>query len=122
MPELIDREVTLQLLDKSIELFDENSLQDRMSKNGLLAAKRILSKQPTIEAEPVRHGRWLNTDETVWDAKDIDGKQQLVISIVSARCSVCNRWAEQVNNFPPYMKYEFCPHCGARMDGGADNG
>lgn len=73
------------------------------------------------------HGYWANTNETVWDAKEIDGKQRLEISIVSARCSVCNRWAEQVNNFPPYMKYDVCPHCGAVMDAkppkrGADNG
>lgn len=62
------------------------------------------------------HGYWDNTNETVWDAKEIDGKQQLEISIVSARCSVCDRWAEQVNSFPPYMRYNFCPNCGARMD------
>lgn len=62
------------------------------------------------------HGYWNNTDETVWDAKEIDGKQQLEISIVAARCSVCNLWSEQVNQFPPYMHYKLCPHCGAVMD------
>lgn len=72
------------------------------------------------------HGYWKNTNETVWDAKEIDGEQRLEISIVSARCSVCNRLAEHVNNFPPYMKYAVCPHCGAIMDAkppkrGADN-
>ena len=76
----------------------------------------VIDEQPTIEAEPVRHGRWLNTDETVLDAKDIDGKQQLEISIVAARCSACGHWSEQVNQFPPYMHYKFCPHCGAVMD------
>ena len=80
--------------------------------------RKCIYEAPTIEAEPVRHGRWMNTNETVWDAKEIDGKQQLDISIVSAKCSVCGRWAEQVNNFPPYIKYNFCPNCGARMDGG----
>lgn len=73
------------------------------------------------------HGYWANTNETVWDAKEIDGKQRLEISIVSARCSVCNRWSEQVYNFQPYMKYAVCPHCGAVMDAepqkrGAENG
>ena len=62
------------------------------------------------------HGYWDNTDETVWDAKEIDGKQKLEISIVVARCSVCGKWSEQVNQFPPYMHYKFCPHCGAVMD------
>lgn len=78
-------------------------------------AKFLTELKGRREHPKVRHGRWLNTDETVWDAKDIDGKQQLEISIVAAKCSVCERWSEQVNSFPPYMKYELCPHCGADM-------
>ena len=118
MPELIDRDklktaICIACSNGVIEI--EGCASDDCT------LQRLIDDQPTIEPE-VRHGRWLNTDETVWDAKDIDGKQQLVISIVSARCSVCNHWAEHVNNFPPYMKYEFCPHCGAKMDGGAENG
>lgn len=62
------------------------------------------------------HGYWMQTDETVWDAKEVDGKQCMTISIVAAKCSVCKRWAEQVNQFPPYMHYDRCPHCGAIMD------
>ena len=61
------------------------------------------------------YGYWENTNETVWDAKDIDGNQKLTISIVSAKCSVCGCWSEQVNQFPPYMQYEYCPHCGKPM-------
>lgn len=59
--------------------------------------------------------RWTNTDETVWDAKDKDSGQELEVSIVSAKCSACGRWAEQVNAFPPYMHYRYCPHCGVEM-------
>lgn len=80
-----------------------------------------IKQMPKIEAEPLRHGRWNNTDERVWDAKEIDGKLQIEISIVAARCSACGHWSEQVNQFPPYMHYKFCPHCGARMDGGNEN-
>lgn len=62
------------------------------------------------------HGYWDKTEETVWNAKNIDGKQQIEISVVTAKCSVCEHWSEQVNQFPPYMHYKFCPHCGAVMD------
>ena len=125
MPELIDmidREVTLQLLDKSIELFDENTLQDRMSKNGLLAARRIVSKQPTIEAEPVRHGRWIEkppyADETV---------KGLEFQIVCSRCDEQNASITFDENSVPiaktFYRTKFCPNCGADMrEEGADNG
>lgn len=59
---------------------------------------------------------WTNTVETVWNAKDKYGKQELEISIVTAKCSICGKWAEQVNTFPQYMLYKYCPHCGARME------
>ena len=68
------------------------------------------------------HGYWENTDETVWDAKEIDGKQQLEISIVAARCSVCGRWAEEVNNTVHRMLSKYCHWCGAIMDAKPPNG
>ena len=38
------------------------------------------------------------------------------ISIVSARCSECGKCCEEIDNFPPYMHYKFCPRCGAEME------
>lgn len=75
-----------------------------------------LSNYYVKKANKSATGNWTNTDETVWEAKDKDGKQELEISIVSAKCSVCKRWAEQVNQMPPYMHYEYCPHCGVKME------
>lgn len=64
-----------------------------------------LNEQPTIDAEPVRHGRW----------KTIAGFMA---------CSECGAspadWEAKSNNpmgLPPY-----CHSCGAKMDGGADDG
>lgn len=62
----------------------------------------ILNEMPTIEAEPVRHGRWEN----------IPGMNNTVF------CSECLAAA----NKELAMKYKGCPFCLARMDGGADNG
>ena len=54
-----------------------------------------------IEISRVRHGRW-----------GIDG--------VYVVCSVCNRFT-----LSPIIKqiptFNYCPNCGAKMDGGADN-
>lgn len=67
---------------------------------------------PTIEAEPVRHGRWIDTP--------------LPNSRV-AKCSLCKFW-QKTNGDDKTGKhlihnevYRYCAGCGARMDGGADN-
>lgn len=57
-------------------------------------AMNKIVKAPTIEAEPVRHGRWERTS---------DG---------AARCTACKR---KMN--PSQYGYAFCGLCGAKMDG-----
>lgn len=67
---------------------------------------RALKKIPTADVAPVVHGRWEQVKEWATKAK--------------YRCSVCGREimsAVKVN----IEKYPYC-HCGAKMDGGADNG
>lgn len=69
--------------------------------NGLTMAKAIAMKAPTIEAEPVRHGRWNDGDPY---------------------CPICRKdkfrgldadiWAD--------WKPDYCPNCGAKMRGEAD--
>ena len=62
-----------------------------------------LSYLPTIEAEPVRHGRWVERPNT---------KGQVY-------CSECGTLEKTTDN---NFKSMHCPHCGAKMDGGADDG
>lgn len=65
--------------------------------NGLI---RLLEKAPTVDAVPVVHGRWNN----------MDGYKTRKV------CSECG-W-----DVPEYGKfYSYCPNCGAKMDGGAEN-
>lgn len=72
----------------------------------------VVDEVPNISQ---RIGQWLYTNTTRWDAKDKDGEQKIEIRIVAAKCSVCERWAEKVNNHSPYMTYNICPNCGADM-------
>ena len=64
----------------------------------------LVDAQPTIEAEPVRHGRWIERFNGRY-------KQRRTY------CSVCEQHSGIGGNKqePPY-----CPHCGAKMDGGAE--
>lgn len=120
MPEvrLIDANELKRLIESGDDLIFDTATERELM--------HMIDYQPTIKPE-VRHGRWMNTNETVWDAKEIDGKQQIEISIVAAQCSVCGRWAEEVNNTVHRMLSKYCHWCGAIMDakppeGSAGNG
>lgn len=77
-------------------------------------AARIIDQLPAIEAKPVRHGKW----ET-WG--------YVFHGIEWKRCSRCGKCADvsyyglldgEIRMSTP----DTCGGCGAKMDGGADNG
>jgi hypothetical protein len=55
-----------------------------------------IARFPAVDAEPVRHGRWIERDGKTW-------------------CSLCG--ASNKAYKPP-----FCPHCGAHMSAKMDGG
>lgn len=71
----------------------------------------FIKKQPTIEAEPVKHGRWIGAPLCGND---------------NCRCSACGSWHNIHANLHGEIMQKYCPDCGAKMDGdrkeGADNG
>lgn len=71
-----------------------------------------ITKLPTVDAVPVRHGRWDNIPNTYMSVASKDGSY----SGNATTCSVCH----EVN--PNAYKTNFCPNCGAKMDSEADNG
>lgn len=75
-----------------------NNLKERSTDEVLCAIVSQINGLQTIEAEPVRHGRWEYDD-----VNDLD------------YCSECNTTGMN-GDFP------YCPWCGAKMDGGAENG
>ena len=70
-------------------------IQDKASYKAF-AIINAISIAPTIEAKPVRHGKW--TDE----------------------CSVCSASAYEGLDADVHSTFRpsYCPNCGARMDGG----
>ena len=61
---------------------------------------KSINNAPTIEAEPVRHGRWEECGQ--YDVYDY------------CQCSECGYFS-----FDGETNY--CPYCGAKMDGGDEN-
>lgn len=89
-----------KLLEKTECLFkDLNSTEDYMGigyNHGVGDSMAIIKNAPTIEAEPVKHGRWINDNG---------------LHKCSVRCSNCD---EQYIAYPGEFKY--CPNCGMKMD------
>ena len=62
----------------------------------------VIDELPTIEAEPVKHGRWIK-EPGAWHMHDTGE----VVNIL--KCSCCGSYFK---NAP----YKYCPKCGAKMD------
>ena len=74
---------------------------------------REIRHQPTLDLAPVVHGEWI--DEIEPNAVTASGREVHVF-----RCSACDfTWANKTTVLH-YFKY--CPNCGAKMDGGKENG
>ena len=75
-----------------MKLIDADAIQWELVDVGYIPVitKEEIDELPTVDAVPVRHGKWL------W----VDG----------VRCSQCN-YKLAITGLPSY-----CPNCGARMD------
>lgn len=61
----------------------------------------IVEEQPTVNAVPVRHGKWID-----------EGQPDDFFPHHAWRCSECGEQVLEIGE--PW--YKFCPACGARMD------
>lgn len=94
-----------------MRLIDADALKERIrrflsikSLDDLLPEEKAIvqhiDRMPTVDAVPVRHGRW-----------ETDGMMMDECEFLMTRCTACGGTYEYGFNMP------FCPNCGARMDG-----
>ena len=72
--------------------------------DGGLSAKKLwrrINNQPTVDAVPVRHGKWIKLD--------------MHAHIADHKCTACGQecYVPTCMGEPMYI---YCPNCGARMD------
>lgn len=72
-----------------------NKIEAMFHRHAVGDCLEIVRDMPTVDAEPVRHGRWIRLDRDI------------------AVCSECGRH----ENALLVDSYPYC-HCGAKMDGG----
>lgn len=78
---------------------------DRAHKGPPGGARKLIAEAPTIDAEPVRHGKWklVDDDSNCWE------------------CTCCgDGWILEAGN-PSDNGMMFCPHCGADMRGASED-
>lgn len=96
---LIDADESLKRINDILPRRTESDYQKGIAV-GMAMAKVAIHEQTTVDAEPVRHGRWEDKPHKMMGE--------------CPRCSVCG-------SFDP-IKYRYCPNCGAKMDGGKSDG
>lgn len=93
---LIDPKMSIDTIKSYIEVWDcKGCLPYGETQHNVMAVDD-LEYLPTIEAEPVPHGRWIVRGQEIY-------------------CSECN-CESLYNPFGASKFSDFCPNCGARMD------
>lgn len=93
---LIDADALLAIIEEEGE-----DLETVEFKLATIACINHIKEAPTVDAEPVRHGRWVKKDPhcaglaCLWN------------------CSECGEESDDEG-------YRYCPNCGAKMEGGED--
>lgn len=76
-----------------------------------IEALNIVLDAPEVAAQAVEHGEWRETEEPLgWE------------DISTVECSICGDVHILDRPLQKFERlYRYCPHCGAKMDGGAEN-
>ena len=104
MAEYIDREAAIKIAEsyglKNGSAFGRHSgIADCIAE--------AISIIPSADVAQVRHGRWLTWEE------QFPGEKPRRSNNLGVFCDKCHNHADN--------RTDFCPHCGAKMDGGATN-
>lgn len=103
MTEYIEREAISEEIRKYYYKNPPNFSYGEGFDRGLDRAQRAILDAPSDDVAPVRHGRWIDKGEY-------------------AVCTECGgRSGTQYDGVEPIpLMTQFCPNCGAIMDGGAE--
>ena len=91
MEEYISKSLAVNTLEM-LRLHYQNI--DECSEETVRECRRKIEKLKTEDVAMVHHGKWHSQE------------------MLHYQCSVCGEWCSQTQEL-----YEYCPHCGARMDG-----
>lgn len=90
-------------------LIDAEYLKKYIRENGIYCdtdadkefSCKVIDSMPTVDAEPVRHGKWIKLD--------------MHAHLADHKCTACGQEC-YVPTCTGEPMYTYCPNCGARMD------
>lgn len=95
-----------RFIDADALKYDFGEIDDgQYKRTELYVTNEAIAKQPTIDAEPVRHGKWDKGTDSHWHICEECGAEV----DISMGTGV---WVEGVE----LRELKYCPNCGARMD------
>ena len=104
MADYIDREAELDAISdirknliRKLQMLDDTRMADAVI-HGIRLVEESIEKAQSADVVEARHGRWIV--RPLWEGAEGG----------YADCSECNK--------PAWWKSDYCPNCGARMDGG----
>lgn len=104
--------MTVEYLDRSslvarMKYYENHTAEESGEHYAYAVALREIRNAPAADVAEVVHGRW------------IDGAEDFTCGNHNAECSICRcyvSWGGCDEDF------NYCPNCGAKMDGGNDDG
>ena len=78
-----------------MRLIDADRLLETLNQGAFSSIRKVISREPTIDAEPVVHGHWVKRYKSKY-----------------YHCSICGGLVED--------EWHNCPHCRAKMDEGQE--
>lgn len=109
MPRLIDADANVVAIRVAIKRMKQSDNSNWLEGylDGLDAACNTIEASPTIEAETVKHERWVDV-------------QDFGTGNCYGYCSNCKTMHRANNPTALKMEYRHCRWCGAKMDGGVE--
>jgi hypothetical protein len=97
MDEYISREEVVEEIKSRISTA-ENAWESGYN-TAMAEIREWIKRIPSADVQPVKHGRWINE------------------GFLNIYCSNCSKTPD---GWPTPMQTDYCPNCGARMDGDSE--
>lgn len=85
-----------------MRLIDADALAKELMHEGLGYQYNRVINAPTVDAVPLRHGKWIYSNDFHW---------------YTASCNKCGYQRRTDIKAEGWNQWKFCPNCGAKMDG-----